>query len=194
MSFLYTQHCCRCQPLFKQFKIMPLPSVYIYFSLLAIHTQRQRYLKHADVHNYPTRNSQNLIPHRSRIVCAAENKLDLSLYNVLPHSIRNRPYESFKNNIKKMFSDNGFYNKQQYISYISELWIVFRFSNPVCCHIMFIVLHYVCCFIFCDCFVHISSLSCLFACVISLLMCFTWSISFYIYIIYPFVLFRLLCS
>lgn len=112
---------CHCQPLFKQFSIMPLPCIYMYFSLLTIHKQRQNYQTHADVHSYPTRSARNLVPLRSRIACAAENKLDFSLFNALPHDIRNKPHNLFKNAVKKMFLSNCFYSKPEYYAYVSGL-------------------------------------------------------------------------
>lgn len=113
-----TEH---CKPLFKKFKIMPLPSIYIFYSLLEIHSNYCRYNTNSSFHNYPTRSANLIRIPRFRLQRSSHNSLDVNLYNKLPQQIKKLNNLQFKNIIKRIMRDNCFYSIQEYMDTPSSL-------------------------------------------------------------------------
>lgn len=70
-----------CQPLFKKYKILPLPCIYILQTLVWIHKMKSQISSHTDFHNYNTRNKENIINTFSRLSTTQKNKPDYKIYN-----------------------------------------------------------------------------------------------------------------
>lgn len=70
-----------CKTIFKKLEILPLPCLYILEVLIETHKNRCVLTKHADVHNYDTRNSKDIVILKSRLKTTKNNKLDVTLYN-----------------------------------------------------------------------------------------------------------------
>ena len=77
-----------CQPLFLKFGIMPLPSLYIYFSIIEIHKNINNFNTQSDTHSYSTRPADLLRTNRFRLKKSENNSLNLNLYNKLPSKVK----------------------------------------------------------------------------------------------------------
>lgn len=116
----YREH---CRPLFKNLKIMPLPSLYVYVVILEIHKNKSKYPSHSDIHGHDTRFSSLLRPPRYRLTVSQKNSLNISLYNILPDGIKILPYNKFKATLKHFFLTNCFYETKEYIETVGSLQI-----------------------------------------------------------------------
>lgn len=104
-----------CRPLFKKYRIMTLPCIYIYQTLLEIHSNLDKFKRHSDNHTYGTRSSNSLIPPRYRLTNAARNSLNISLYNKLGNTVKCLNYNQFKSKIKHFLLLNCFYSTTEYM-------------------------------------------------------------------------------
>lgn len=104
-----------CQPIFKQFGVMPLPSLYIYYQLIEIHINSDRFCLNSAYHGYPTRSSNLIRPNNFKYKKTRDNSLDVSLYNVLPQHLRDMPVGRFKSALKRILKVNCFYSVQEYM-------------------------------------------------------------------------------
>lgn len=103
-----------CKPIFQRFRIMPLPTLYIYYQLLEIHKNKELFILNSDVHTYPTRNCDHIRPNRYKYKKSATNSLDVGLYNVLPVSVKNSTFSKFKQTIKNYLCKFCFYSTHEY--------------------------------------------------------------------------------
>ena len=90
-----------CQPLFLKFGIMPLPSLYIYFSVIEIHKNISNFNTQSDTHSYSTRSADLLRTNRFRLKKSENNSLNLNLYNKLPSEVKSLNLNHFKKTTKK---------------------------------------------------------------------------------------------
>lgn len=114
-----------CQPLFKKHKILPLPCLFILEVLCEIHKQKENFRTHADVHNYNTRNSSQLITLRSRIQQSSKNKLDIKIYNALDkkfitRKIKTMTMKMFRSFSRQFLADHCFYSIDSYMDYTTN--------------------------------------------------------------------------
>jgi Reverse transcriptase (RNA-dependent DNA polymerase). len=111
-----------CLPLFQKYRIMTLPCIYIFQTLLQIHRNLDTFQRHSDVHSYGTRNVDNLIQPFSRIRTTQLNKLDTSLYN---HFVRcfvgvnvvELSFNKFYKLCKDFLIANCFYSVNDYLKF-----------------------------------------------------------------------------
>lgn len=113
----YLEH---CRPLFKQFGIMPLPSLYIFNTLIEIHSRYESIEKQSDVHEYDTRHANNIRMKKFRLTKSQKNTLNYQLYNILPHNIKNSSKNKFKKIIKSFLNKYCFYTVQEYLDCIKS--------------------------------------------------------------------------
>lgn len=104
-----------CKPLFKKYGIMPLPTLYIYYSLLEIHKNASTFNKNCDIHKYQTRSSNLLRAPKHRLQRSVNNTLDLNLYNKLPPKLKTLNNQQFKCNVKSIMLMNCYYSIQEYM-------------------------------------------------------------------------------
>lgn len=105
-----------CKPLFLKFGIMPLPCLYVYYSVLEIHKHKNTFSTHSDCHSYETRSSNLLKVPRYRLTKSARNSLDLRLYNIIPDNIRKLDYNRFKAIMKSHLLKYCFYSVGEYMN------------------------------------------------------------------------------
>ena len=108
----FTEH---CQPIFIKLGIMPLPSLYIYYSLIEIHRGVSGLSTQQDYHDHNTRASGLLRLPRYRLTLSAKNSLNLNLYNHLPPHVKQLNLLSFKKNIKRFVLKYCFYSVDEYL-------------------------------------------------------------------------------
>lgn len=104
-----------CRPFFLKFKIMTLPSLYIYSVLLEIHKNINNYPTQSEVHDHNTRSANLLRVPRFRLCKSSKNSLNLNLYNKIPENIKSLNIFRFKKEIKKFLIEHCFYTLDEYI-------------------------------------------------------------------------------
>ena len=103
-----------CRPLFQNLKILTLPSMLIYYSLLEMHASSDSYARNSDF-CYDTRLADNLRPRRYRLTVSVKNSLNFAFFNRLPQSVRVLPRHAFKHMVKKMLLCHSFYSINEYL-------------------------------------------------------------------------------
>lgn len=114
-----------CLPLFKKFKIMPLPCIFIFETLLQVHRNFNKFQRHSDIHSYSTRHADNLIQPSARLRTTKLNKIDIRIYNHFIHCFKSANVTNFGNYkfhkvTKNFLLENCFYSVEEY----------FKWSNP----------------------------------------------------------------
>ena len=104
-----------CQRLFTKLGIMPLPSLFIYHSLMEIHKDISNLNTHSDYHNHNTRSARLLINPRYRLTISSKNSPNLNLYNHLPHQLKQLNTLLFKRKIKQFILQHCFYSIDEYL-------------------------------------------------------------------------------
>lgn len=105
-----------CKPLFIKYKIMTLPSMYIYASLIEIHSVKDQLIVHSDVHSYNTRGSDKLIIPKYKFTTSKNNSRNISLFNKLPLEWKTLPDKNFKTKIKSFLLNESFYSIMEYMN------------------------------------------------------------------------------
>lgn len=105
-----------CKPLFIKLKIMSLPNLYIYNSILETHSKRSQLQTYSDIHSYNTRYKGNLYIPKHRLSKSKNNSLDFNLYNKLPSDWKILNYTKFKTKIKSFLLSNCFYSVAEYLN------------------------------------------------------------------------------
>lgn len=113
MNAEYRDH---CKPLFKSLGIFPLPSLFIYNTILEIHKNKSQFSKHLDIHHYQTRNAELLIKPCFRLTKSQKNSLNINLYNHIPEYIKQLNPKSFKLKMKSCMLENCFYSIDEYLN------------------------------------------------------------------------------
>lgn len=104
-----------CKPVFCDLGIMPLPSVFIYSTLLEIHKNIDRYTLNG-LHEHETRHSKDIRVPFHRLTISKRNSLSVDIYNHLPLHFRNLNFETFKLRIKKHILNYCFYSVEEFKS------------------------------------------------------------------------------
>lgn len=108
----YKEH---CRPLFKKLKIMPLPCVFIYFSLIEIHESKNSISSSSKLHSYNMRKDILTIP-KFRLTKSKNNSLHLNLYNVLASETQHFALSKFKYLIKMFLLKHCFYSVTEFLN------------------------------------------------------------------------------
>src|SRR5699024_5285503 len=85
-----------CRPLFTRLRIMTLPCLFIYFTVLEIHKNLSKYKKQSEIHEHNTRFKSNLSLPKLRLTSSKNNLLDVRLYNALDAKFKSMTMNSFK--------------------------------------------------------------------------------------------------
>lgn len=109
----YREH---CQPLFKRYGIMPLPCLYIYYSLLHIHKHKDKYITFAEYHTHSTRTSNHIRPPFLRLTKSKKNSPNVNLYNKLPIAWKMFREIKFKATIRKHLLKHCFYTVEEFMA------------------------------------------------------------------------------
>lgn len=103
---------------FKQFRILTLPSQYIYDSLLYFHQNRDGYRRAEQVHRHDTRYRCDFRPEFLRLGTSWNATLHYAptFFNKLPVGIRELPFKKFKVVIKKYLLSEAFYSHSEFLN------------------------------------------------------------------------------
>lgn len=103
---------------FKQNKIMTVISLYIYNSLLEIHTDKNNLDRNKDTHNYNLRNNEKLRQPKTRLAKVQKQGIynKIMMYNKLPNSVTKLNMPNFKRKLKYFFVLNPFYSLNEFMS------------------------------------------------------------------------------
>lgn len=106
-----------CRPLFKENKIMTLPSLYMYRSIL-FYMENIEYVKNSDIHKYSTRNANNIhqISHNTKKYTLNPSYSGAKLLNHLPVHLKIiGHHQKFKRYLKSYFLNTAFYSVEEYL-------------------------------------------------------------------------------
>ena len=103
--------------IFKDIGILTVASQFIFANLIYIKQNINLYTKVSDVHNISTRNRHKLcVPyHRLHKVHDSFGGLGIRIYNKLPNSLLDIPFNSFKNKIKMILIQKAYYTLNDYL-------------------------------------------------------------------------------
>lgn len=106
-----------CRQWYRDFGILTLPCVYILTSVLYVKEHESQYVRHDQVHNYPTRYRVNLMPNFTRLLRTRDstNHLGVKFYNVLPGLIRQLDARDLKIKLKAYLRHKSFYSFEEYL-------------------------------------------------------------------------------
>lgn len=112
-----------CRPLFKQLKILPLPSLHILKSLIFVYSNPDKFYGKNHVHQHFTRNSAvvQYPNHRTTFFEKAPWYSCTTLYNSLPGHIKSEPsLKSFKHKLHNLLLEHCFYSVPEYLAWSSK--------------------------------------------------------------------------
>ena len=107
-----------CRELFGEYRIMTLPSLYIFACLSYLKKNLNLYRYHYEVHDHLTRNNSDLLPGYSRLARTRTGPgyYCVKFFNVLPRSIRDLDCDLFLRKIKDYLLKKSFYSIEEYIN------------------------------------------------------------------------------
>lgn len=105
-----------CRPIFLKMKIMPLPTLYIYHSLIEIYHKKDTFSLNSDLHGHNTRAANCIHTKRFRLAMSKANSLNLNIYNHLPAQVRDMSLVKYKLCIKEFLLKHCFYNVEEYFN------------------------------------------------------------------------------
>ncbi|KAJ8915927.1 hypothetical protein NQ315_015542 [Exocentrus adspersus] len=112
-----------CRPVFREKRILTLPSVYILKCVTFVSKNRHCFRTCSYYHSYSTRHGSLLsIPkHRTTYFKRSPYYNSIVLFNALPSNIRDIPgYSKFKAQVKKLLLDNVFYSVSEYLDFTNS--------------------------------------------------------------------------
>lgn len=109
------QDCCRHT--FKKLNILTLPCIFILECLIYIKKNEHIFNRHTDVHNYETRNNNNVVPNFYRLSRARDGTgyYCIKFFNVLPEAIKQLSLNQFKIKLKAYLKSKAFYTFEEYL-------------------------------------------------------------------------------
>uniref|UniRef100_T1H844 Uncharacterized protein n=1 Tax=Rhodnius prolixus TaxID=13249 RepID=T1H844_RHOPR len=115
-----------CKPLFKENRILTLPSLFIYANIMHIKNNEKNVLR-SDEHSYNLRSKNDLHLPRRRLCRSdkAPGMMAARMFNKIPQSIRNTEKKEFQKIIKDFLLNNMFYKIEDFLS---SRWTVTHFK------------------------------------------------------------------
>lgn len=110
-----------CKRWFIHLNIMPLPSLYIYHTLLEIHSNKTTFKIQSDLHSHNTRHASDIRIPRFRLTRSKNNYLNINLYNRLPQRTKQLEIRNFKSEIKNIMLRNCFYSIAEFVDFTKKL-------------------------------------------------------------------------
>ena len=106
-----------CRPLFRNLKMLTVPSIYIYNCLIYTKDHLQNLPKRSDVHKYDTRSADTLnIPyHRLSLTQQSIEYQGIKLFNKLNVQWKFENVAQFKKKLKIYLQDKAYYSIQEYL-------------------------------------------------------------------------------
>ena len=110
-----------CRNLFKQLKILPLQSQYIFSLMMFVARNRELFVINANVHKFSTRSHNDLhLPIANLSVFQKGVHFSgVKIFNNLPTDLKQVFYDiyKFKKALKRFLLDNSFYSLEEYYSW-----------------------------------------------------------------------------
>ena len=107
-----------CRPIFKKYRLLTIPSIYIYHALSHVHSSKEQiYPTRQTIHNYPTRQRHKIDTPIHRLTRTQETARPTSirLYNKLPESFTDISLVQFRRKIKEILINNAFYSIEEFL-------------------------------------------------------------------------------
>jgi len=106
-----------CREVFRKWKVMTLPCLYILHTLLSVKENLPAYRVCGDHHEYGTRGKDMLSTGFARIKRTQTGTAywGIKFYNRLPEDVRQLPLKVFKGWVRKYLTGKGFYSAQEFL-------------------------------------------------------------------------------
>lgn len=107
-----------CRPYFNKYNIMTLSGIFIYQNLVYVKENLKEFAYHRDMHQYQTRNSNNILLPNVRLAkfIKSHKYLQVKFFNKLPNEIRLLDLSYFKTKISKWLISKAFYSVEEFLS------------------------------------------------------------------------------
>lgn len=109
-----------CRAKFREYRILTLPSLYIYNCLMFIRSNIGSFARHCDVHSHDTRSSDMLLGQWSRIQITKSNKVLTELFNLLPVDVQRLEMKSFKRRVHAFLIEGAFYSISEFMEHVTS--------------------------------------------------------------------------
>jgi hypothetical protein len=113
-----------CHQLFKNLKILPFKSQYIFSLLLLVDKNRSLYESKSEIHNIYTRFSSNLYTTTGNLTSFQKGPFyfRIKVFSHLPTSIKNTSHDinKFRSVLKSFLLINSFYSLEEYFTWNSN--------------------------------------------------------------------------
>lgn len=107
-----------CRPLFREYKLMTLPSLYLYLVLKRTRNSITNMQTRASTHNHDTRRKKELDIPFARLNTTASLKDGMRAFNKLPEEWKSLPNGKFTRKIRDFLTTAVFYSKKEFFSHI----------------------------------------------------------------------------
>ncbi|KAK9739879.1 hypothetical protein QE152_g8641 [Popillia japonica] len=107
-----------CRPVFKEYRILPVPCLYILYLLVLIRKDIDKINTNNFNLNYSTRHGTDLMTPSHRLTLSESNPMyaEIALYNKLPKNFKEKmSIELLKRKVKEYLADNCFYTVDEYL-------------------------------------------------------------------------------
>nr|CAH7759778.1 unnamed protein product [Callosobruchus chinensis] len=126
-----------CRHHFKNLKVLPLPSIYIYEVIMYMHSNQIKYLTPAGIHKYSIRITSNLKSLYFRLTMTKNNRQDVNLYNLLVNANRglNVPHMSklyVSKFLEKFLLQHCFYSVGEYVNHMTSVDYLCGLTYTLC--------------------------------------------------------------
>lgn len=107
-----------CKHQFVKLGILTLPCLYIFQCLIYIHNHAENYCVQAELHNYNTRNKNNIRYDFTRLKTSRNsiNYYAIRFFNLLPLEFRTQSANTFQKSLKKYLIARAFYSIDEYLA------------------------------------------------------------------------------
>lgn len=106
-----------CKPSFRDLKILTVPSLYVYNSVVYVRENITAFKQRSEIHNYGTRahNSLEIPYHRLNATQQSINYQAVKLYNKLPLLYKTMPLNKFKHEVKIYLQSQAYYSIDEFM-------------------------------------------------------------------------------
>ena len=96
---------------------MTVPSQYIYENILYAHKNKNMFKKYSDIHNFNTRNKDNIVVPATRLkkIGGSFRCQCIRFYNKLPSHMQELSLNKFKSFVKRKLCQKAYYTVKDYV-------------------------------------------------------------------------------
>lgn len=108
-----------CKTEFSRLNILTVPSIFIQQCLIYVKNNENNYTHHYQIHSYPTRHRDFIIPSNNRLCKTRDgiNYFGIQFHNKLPLQIKTLDQRHFKIKVKNILARNAFQNFEEFLDY-----------------------------------------------------------------------------